>query len=86
MDGAEHGLIYISFGSVVKATSLPKEKTTALLEAMKEFPQRFIMKSENNDILERVDKNKLYVSNWLPQVDILGEYQVKNLRKVRFQH
>lgn len=71
MDEAEHGVIYISFGSVIKASTMPEDKLKEILGAMAELPYRFIWKWESNDM--QMDKNKLYVASWLPQVDILGK-------------
>ncbi|XP_072949917.1 uncharacterized protein [Epargyreus clarus] len=70
VDEAEHGVVYISFGTTVKSGSLSKEKTKALLDAMYELPQRFIWKWDDKALT--MDKKKFYVSDWLPQVDILG--------------
>ncbi|XP_013172990.1 PREDICTED: UDP-glucuronosyltransferase 2B2-like [Papilio xuthus] len=69
-DAAEHGVIYISFGSVIKSSTMPRDKLEAVLGAVKELPQRFVWKWEDKTLL--VDKNKLYLADWLPQVDILG--------------
>ncbi|XP_045486849.1 UDP-glycosyltransferase UGT5-like [Pieris rapae] len=49
---------------------MPDEKLQAVLGAISELPQRFIWKWESKTIL--LDKNKLYLAEWLPQVDILG--------------
>ncbi|XP_050344522.1 UDP-glucosyltransferase 2-like [Nymphalis io] len=70
IEEAEHGVVYISFGSVVRSSTMPEDKVKAVLEAIAELPQRFIWKWENENML--LNKNKLYLSNWLPQVDILG--------------
>lgn len=70
VDEAEHGIIYISFGSVVRCSTMPEDKVQAILDAMSELPHRFIWKWENKTMT--FDKNKLYISEWLPQVDILG--------------
>nr|XP_032518412.1 uncharacterized protein LOC116770883 [Danaus plexippus plexippus] len=70
VEEAEHGVIYVSFGSVVKSSTMPADKLNAVLEAMTELPQRFIWKWETDVVL--LDKKKLYISSWLPQVDILG--------------
>ncbi|KOB77761.1 UDP-glycosyltransferase UGT44A2 [Operophtera brumata] len=70
VDEAKHGVIYISFGSMIKSTTLSDSKKQAILDAMNEFPQRFIWKWEDETMT--FDKNKLYISSWLPQVDILG--------------
>ncbi|CAG9583267.1 unnamed protein product [Danaus chrysippus] len=70
VEEAEHGVIFVSFGSVVKSSTMPADKLNAVLGAMAELPQRFIWKWETDVVL--LDKKKLYVSSWLPQVDILG--------------
>ncbi|CAG4945820.1 unnamed protein product [Parnassius apollo] len=70
IEEAENGIIYVSFGSVIKSSSLSSDKLEAILGAMRELPQRFIWKLENKTLL--VDETKVYISNWLPQVDILG--------------
>ncbi|KAJ0176089.1 hypothetical protein K1T71_008263 [Dendrolimus kikuchii] len=70
VDAAEHGIIYISFGSVVQCSTMPEDKVQAILGAMNELPQRFIWKWENKSM--NFNKNKLYIADWLPQVDILG--------------
>lgn len=72
VEEAEHGVIYISFGSVVKSSTMPAEKVKDVLDVMSQLPQRFIWKWEMKTVL--MDKNKLYVSEWLPQIDILGEF------------
>lgn len=72
VEEAEHGVIYVSFGSVVKSSTMPADKLNAVLEAMTELPQRFIWKWETDVVL--LDKKKLYISSWLPQVDILGKH------------
>ncbi|XP_059045118.1 uncharacterized protein LOC131840922 [Achroia grisella] len=70
VEEAEHGVIYINFGSVVKSSSMTEEQIKVITSAMAELPQRFIWKWESNAVLAH--KNKLYVSKWLPQVDILA--------------
>lgn len=72
IDAAEHGVIYISFGSVIKSSTMPRDKLDAVLAAVRELPQRFVWKWEDKTLL--VDKNKLYLADWLPQVDILGKH------------
>ncbi|XP_045774021.1 UDP-glucosyltransferase 2-like [Maniola jurtina] len=70
VEESEHGVIYISFGSVIKSSTMPADKVKDVLDVMSHLPQRFIWKWETKTIL--MDKNKLYVSDWLPQIDILG--------------
>ncbi|XP_075976669.1 UDP-glycosyltransferase UGT5-like [Anticarsia gemmatalis] len=69
-DEAEHGIVYISFGSVVQASSMPADKVQEILEVMKQLPQRFVWKWEDQTLV--YDKNKLHTASWLPQVDILA--------------
>nr|XP_049700701.1 uncharacterized protein LOC110384519 [Helicoverpa armigera] len=70
VEEAEHGVIYISFGSIVKASTMPAEKVQEVLNVMKQLPQRFVWKWEDKTLM--VDKDKLYTNSWLPQVDILA--------------
>ncbi|KAI8432279.1 hypothetical protein MSG28_004706 [Choristoneura fumiferana] len=70
VDEAKHGVIYISFGSVISPSSLSHERVKAILEVVSELPQRFIWKWNNKTLLKAQDK--LYTDSWLPQVDILG--------------
>ncbi|KAM3961541.1 UDP-glucosyltransferase 2-like [Aphomia sociella] len=70
IEESEHGIIYISFGSVVKGSSMNEEQLKVMIDVMSESPQRFIWKWENKMLL--ADTKKLYVSKWLPQVDILA--------------
>lgn len=71
IEEAEHGVVYINFGTILKSSSLTPDKVEAILEVIKALPQRFIWKWENETQL--LDKNKLYIESWLPQVDILGK-------------
>lgn len=73
MDEAKFGVIYISFGSMIKSTTLSDSKKQAIIDAINEFPQRFIWKWEDDSINVNFDTNKLYISSWLPQTDILGK-------------
>ncbi|XP_063385073.1 UDP-glucosyltransferase 2-like [Cydia fagiglandana] len=70
VEGAKHGVVYISFGSVLNPTSLSPEKVQAILDVMAQLPQRFIWKWSNKTLA--VAQDKLYTGNWLPQIDILG--------------
>ncbi|XP_023947156.2 UDP-glucosyltransferase 2 [Bicyclus anynana] len=70
VEESEHGVIYISFGSVIKSSTMPADKVKDVIDVMSQLPYRFIWKWETEALL--MDKNKLYVSQWLPQIDILG--------------
>lgn len=57
---------------MIKSTTLSDSKKQAISDAINEFPQRFIWKWEDETL--KIDTNKLYISKWLPQVDILGKF------------
>uniref|UniRef100_A0A2S2QRA8 UDP-glucuronosyltransferase 2B17 n=1 Tax=Sipha flava TaxID=143950 RepID=A0A2S2QRA8_9HEMI len=62
------GVIYFSFGSTTKMSSLPEHIKKAFLEVLAELPQRILMKYEEE--LEDKPKN-IMTKKWLPQRDIL---------------
>lgn len=64
-------MIYISLGSILKATSLPSEKLQSILNVINKLPQRFVWKW-GSEKLPGNPKNVLN-SPWLPQNDILGK-------------
>ncbi|XP_050344523.1 UDP-glycosyltransferase UGT5-like [Nymphalis io] len=74
IEESEHGVIYISFGSMLKATLTPKDKIEAITAALSELPQRVIWKWEEKT-LPGNPKN-IYLSKWLPQNDILAHPKV----------
>ncbi|CAG4945800.1 unnamed protein product [Parnassius apollo] len=74
IEGSPHGVIYISFGSMLKAASMPRDKIDSILSALAELPQRIIWKWDEKT-LPRNPKN-IYLSNWLPQNDILAHPNV----------
>lgn len=69
LDSANEGVIYVSWGSMIRADSLPIEKRTALLKAFSSFKQKVIWKWEN-ETLPNQPKN-VYIRKWLPQREIL---------------
>lgn len=72
LDSAKHGVVYVSWGSMIRAESLPIEKRTSLLKAFSSFKQTFVWKWEN-ETLPNQPKN-VHIRKWLPQKDILCEY------------
>ena len=75
LNGAEHGVIYFSMGSMIRAETLPPEKRDAFLQAFAELPQRVLWKWEA-DTLPGQPKN-VKISKWLPQFDILSKKELK---------
>ncbi|XP_034243932.1 UDP-glucuronosyltransferase 2B15-like [Thrips palmi] len=68
MDGAEHGVIFFSLGSMLKAASMPTQMRDTLVETFRRIPQRVVWKFEA-DIPNLPDNVR--ISKWLPQMDIL---------------
>jgi hypothetical protein len=79
MNGAEHGVIYFSMGSMIQADTLPDDKRQAFVQAFSELPQRVLWKWEA-DTLPGQPKN-VKTAKWLPQFDILS----KDLREMLCQ-
>ncbi|XP_049309941.1 UDP-glucosyltransferase 2-like [Bactrocera dorsalis] len=75
LDNAEHGVVFISWGSMIRADTLPPAKREAIVRAVMRLKQRVIWKWENSTLANKPDN--LYVSNWLPQRDILCHPNVK---------
>lgn len=69
LDTAEHGVIYISFGSMVRADTLPEEKREAILHSISKLKQRVLWKWENDTIPNQ--PSNLFIRKWMPQRDIL---------------
>ncbi|XP_041981637.1 UDP-glycosyltransferase UGT5-like [Aricia agestis] len=74
IEESEHGVIYVSFGSILKPSSMSKDKMIAIIETLKELKQRVIWKWNKKD-LPGNPKNIL-VTKWLPQNDILAHPNV----------
>ncbi|XP_011178887.3 UDP-glycosyltransferase UGT5 [Zeugodacus cucurbitae] len=75
IDNAEHGVVFISWGSMIRADTLPPAKRDAIVRAVKRLKQRVIWKWENTTLEHKPDN--LYASKWLPQRDILCHPNVK---------
>lgn len=71
IEESEYGVIYISFGTILKASSMPTDKLQSIINALNELPQRVIWKW-NKKSLPGNPKN-IYLAKWLPQNDILGK-------------
>uniref|UniRef100_A0A2H8TD97 UDP-glucuronosyltransferase 2C1 n=1 Tax=Melanaphis sacchari TaxID=742174 RepID=A0A2H8TD97_9HEMI len=69
-----HGVIYFTFGSTVKLSSLPQHIKNVFIEVFAQIPQRVLWKYE--DELENKPKNVM-IKKWLPQQDILMHPNVK---------
>lgn len=75
IENAKDGVIFISWGGNIKASSLPNNKVRAILRALARFPQQIIWKWED-DTINDIKSDNVHIFNWLPQRDILGEYVI----------
>lgn len=71
LDRSKFGVVYVSFGSNVKSSSLRKETLDVLIETFRGLKYDVLWKFEN-DHLPNKPKN-VKIGKWLPQQDILGE-------------
>ncbi|KAE8749856.1 UDP-glycosyltransferase-13 [Frankliniella occidentalis] len=74
MDGAEHGVIFFTLGSLVRSSSLPKQTIENLIQAFGELPQRVLWKYETDDIKDRLPGN-VRIASWMPQMEILAHHK-----------
>lgn len=74
ISSAKHGVIYISWGSMIKSHTMPEEKLTAIVKALRQFKQKIVWKWEG-DIPNK--PSNIYVRKWLPQRDILCHPNVR---------
>ncbi|XP_017001726.3 UDP-glycosyltransferase UGT5 isoform X1 [Drosophila takahashii] len=70
LDNAPKGVILISWGSQLKASSLPAARRDGIVRAIGKLEQQVIWKYEN-DTLPNKPEN-LHIRKWLPQRDILA--------------
>lgn len=71
LDRSRHGVIYVSFGSNVKSSSLRNETFKALIETFRGLKYDVLLKFENDLLPNKPDNVK--IGKWFPQQDILGK-------------
>lgn len=72
MNDSPDGVVYFSFGSMMKGASLPKDKVEAFLQAFSALPQRVLWKWEDEPVQHLPQHVRML--KWLPQRDVLGMY------------
>ncbi|XP_070496887.1 UDP-glucosyltransferase 2-like [Chironomus tepperi] len=75
LDTAEHGVIYISWGSMVKADTLSEAARDGILKALGKFKQRVIWKYENETLPNQ--PSNVIIRKWMPQREILCHPNVR---------
>lgn len=72
IEDSTHGVIYFTFGSTVKLSSLPGHIEEAFKQAFAQVPQKVLWKYEG----EMIDKPKnVMIRNWFPQREVLCKYK-----------
>ncbi|XP_052750324.1 UDP-glycosyltransferase UGT5-like [Galleria mellonella] len=69
LSNAEHGVIYFSFGSNLKVSTMSEQKLQQFLQAFKRIPQKILWKWEDNRFPKGYDN--VYTRKWFPQLDVL---------------
>lgn len=76
LEEANHGVIYVSLGSVIEPSYFMELGNTFIRE-LKKFPQRVVMKWDPK-LLTEIPENIL-VEEWIPQTEVLSKIFVKQL-------
>ena len=74
VEGAEHGVIYLSFGSAVKSSKMPASRRRLLISVLGRLEQRVVWKWDQT--IEDLPQN-VKTFSWLPQADVLSHSNVK---------
>ena len=69
------GVIYVSFGSVLKASVMSDDKRKTLLNVFGKLKQKVLWKWETDKMEDKPPNVMLH--KWLPQQDVLGHPNVK---------
>ncbi|XP_030384084.1 UDP-glucuronosyltransferase 3A1-like [Scaptodrosophila lebanonensis] len=75
LNEAEHGVVIISWGSLIRTSTMPPAKLSGILSAIARCEQQFIWKWENDTLPNKPDN--LHIVKWLPQQDILCHPNVR---------
>ena len=74
-DAGPDGVIYVSFGSVLKASVMSDDKRKIMLGAFAKLKQKVLWKWET-EVMDDKPSNVM-LHKWLPQQDVLGHPNVK---------
>ncbi|XP_012271236.1 UDP-glucuronosyltransferase 2B2 [Orussus abietinus] len=75
LDNASEGVLYFSWGSMIKMSSLPEKKLQAILRVLGSIPRKVLWKWEADDLPGKPDN--VMVAKWLPQFAVLNHPNVK---------
>ena len=69
MDNAKEGVIFVSWGSMVRADSLPEDKLESLVQAFATLKEKVLWKYENDTLPN--NPSNVFIHKWLQQREIL---------------
>ncbi len=70
------GFIYLSFGTYAEFLKFDPSIQQAFIGAMQNLSHvQFLWKVESDKFINEFPKNNVYISSWMPQQDILGEFE-----------
>ncbi|XP_037302846.1 UDP-glucosyltransferase 2-like [Manduca sexta] len=75
MNESEHGVVLLSFGSLIKTATIPKHKEEMIVRTLSKIKQRVIWKYEDSGEEGTITGNILRV-RWLPQYELLQHPKV----------
>ena len=75
LDDAKEGVIYVSFGSVLRASFMSEDKRKLFLNVFKGLKQKILWKWETEEMEDKPDN--VMLSKWLPQQEVLAHPNVK---------
>ncbi|XP_047519654.1 UDP-glucosyltransferase 2-like isoform X3 [Pieris napi] len=75
LDSSINGVIYVSFGTSVKASVLPPERIEAMTKVLSRLPYDVLWKWDKDDIPGKGKNIKLY--KWFPQSSLLKHPKIK---------
>lgn len=77
LDKSTNGVLLMSFGSIVRLSSLPMEKRDILMDVFRQLPYTVLMKWENTSLEVKDKPENIHFLPWLPQRQILEHPNVK---------
>ncbi|XP_015124627.1 UDP-glucuronosyltransferase 2B30 [Diachasma alloeum] len=75
LDDAKEGVVFFSWGSMIKASSMGEETLREIVKALRSIPWKVIWKWEDEDLPGKPEN--VMIKKWVPQAAILGHPNVK---------
>lgn len=77
VESAEHGVVYMSFGTIVNPAMLPEKYILTFVNVFKKLKQKVMWKwiAEKPSNLS----DNVMIRDWFPQSDVLGKYRFDSM-------